>query len=191
MLPLQLFRPAGTSVVDRFITSEPGGGYISVAEGIADAARRNRGGLVQKRFFNATAVALIAAGIGACSSSPPASPPPGALPAGTARVTVNHRALPATTAVKCAPIGSLTTITTGDTAAGVTALVSNETGLTAKSVSINDLGGFTGSYMEGLDGKIEVSMTGETYIIRGTADGFYTDNPSVRATGRFAIQVAC
>jgi hypothetical protein len=151
---------------------------------------RNRGELVQKRFFNATAAALIAAAIGACSSSPPASPP-GALPAGTARVTINNRALPATTAVKCAPIGSLTTITTGDTAAGVTALVSNGAGLTAKSVSINDLGGFTGSYMEGLDGKTDVTMTGETYIIRGTADGFDTDNPSMRTTGTFAIQVAC
>jgi lipoprotein LpqH len=145
---------------------------------------------VQKRFFNTTAAALIAAGIGACSS-PPASPPPGALPGGTARVTINDRALPATTAVKCAPIGSLTTITTGDTAAGVTALVSNETGLTAKSVSINDLRGFTGSYMKGLGGRADVRMTGQTYIIRGTADGFDTDNPSVRTTGTFAIQVAC
>jgi ipoprotein LpqH len=145
---------------------------------------------VQKRFFNATAAALIAAGVGACSS-PPASPPPGALPAGTAKVTINQRALPATTAVTCSPIGSFTTIATGDTAAGVTALVSNETGLTVKSVSINDLGGFTGSYMEGLDGKVDVSMAGQTYIIRGTADGFDTDKPSMRATGTFAIQVAC
>ncbi len=146
---------------------------------------------MQKRFFNATAAALMAAGIGACASSPPASPAPGALPAGTARVTINNKALPAMTAVKCAPIGSLTTITTGDTDAGVTAVVSNKTGLTAKSVSINDLGGFTGSYMEGLGGKTDVSMTGETYIIRGTADGFYTHNPSMRATGSFAVQVAC
>jgi hypothetical protein len=152
---------------------------------------RNRGGIAHKRFFNATAAALIVAGIGACSSSPPVSPPPGALPAGTAKVTINTRALPAATAVKCMPIGSLTTITTGDTTAGVTALVSNETGLTAESVNITDLAGFTGSYMEGLDGKTDVSMTGETYMIRGTANGFDTDNPSMRITGTFAIEVAC
>jgi ipoprotein LpqH len=145
---------------------------------------------VQKRFFNATAAALVAAGVGACSS-PSASPPRGTLPAGIAKVTINHRDLPATTAVKCSPIGSLTTIATGDTAAGVTVVVSNETGLAAKSVSINDLGGFTGSYIEGLDGKADVSMTGQTYIIRGTADGFDTDKPSMTATGTFAIQVAC
>jgi ipoprotein LpqH len=152
---------------------------------------RNRGVLVQKRFFNATAATLIAAATGACSSSPPTSALPGTLPPGTARVTINNRVLPATTAVKCAPIGSLTTITTGDTAAGVTALVSNETGLTTRSVSINDLGGFTGSYMEGLGGRTDVTMADETYLIRGTADGFDTDNPSMRTTGAFTIQVAC
>ena len=146
---------------------------------------------MQKPFVNAMAAALVAAGATACSSSPSASPAPGALPSGTARVTINARDLPATTAVKCAPIGSLTTITTGDTAAGVTALVSNETGLTAKSVTITDVGGFTGSYMNGLGGKADVSMAGRTYIIRGTADGFDTDNPSVRTTGTFAIHVAC
>jgi lipoprotein LpqH len=177
-------------MVERFITGRRGGGYISLTEGMAGMAR-NQGELVQKRFFNATAAAVIAAGIGACSSSPPTASPPGALPAGTARVTINSRALPATTAVKCVPIGPLTTITTGDTASGVTALVSNETGLIAKSVSINDLGGFTGSYMDGLDGKTDVSMTDKTYIIRGTANGFDTDSPSMRTTRTFAIQVAC
>lgn len=106
-------------------------------------------------------------------------------------MTINDRALPTTTAVKCAPIGSLTTITTGERAAGVTALVSNESGLIAKSVTINDLGGFTGSYMNGLGGKTDVSMTGETYMIRGTADGFDNDNPTVRTTRTFAVQVAC
>src|SRR5271155_497669 len=126
-------------MVERFVTGGPGSGYISLAEGMANMAR-NRGGLVQKRFFNPTAAALIAAGIGACSSSPPASPPPGALPAGTATMTIDDGALPATTAVNCMRIGSLTTITTGDTAAGVRAFVSNETGLAAESVSINDLG---------------------------------------------------
>jgi hypothetical protein len=146
---------------------------------------------MQKRFLNAIAAALIAAGAAACSSSPTASPQPGALPAGTAKVTINDRALPATTVVKCAPIGSLTTITTGDTAAGVTALISNETGLSAKSISIKGLGGFTGSYMNGLDGNADVSMTGRTYMIRGNADGFDADNPTVRTTGTFAIQVSC
>ena len=34
-------------------------------------------------------------------------------------------------------------------------------------------------------------MTGRTYDISGTADGFHTDNPSFRANGTFAIKVSC
>ena len=148
------------------------------------------GGLMYKMFFKAAAAALVASGAAACSS-PAAAPPPGEIPAGTARVTINDRALPAVNAVKCMPIRSLTTITAGNAAAGVTALVSNETGLEAKTISINDMGGFTGSYMSGLGGKADVSMTGRTYIIRGTADGFDTERPSVRTTSRYTIEVSC
>lgn len=174
-------------MVERFNTDEPRGSYISLADVMANLAA---GGLMQRRFFNATTAALIAAGAAACSS-PPASPPRGELPARTAKVTINNRALPTTTAVKCAPIGSLTTITTGDRATGVKALVSNDTGLMAKSINISDVGGFTGSYMNGLGGKPDVSMSGRTYVIRGAANGFYADNPTMRTTGTFAIQVSC
>jgi lipoprotein LpqH len=154
-----------------------------------DMADLTEGGFMQKRFFNAAAAALVAAVVGACSSPP--APQPGELPGGTAKVLINNRALPTTTAVKCQPIGSLTTITTGDAASGLTALVSNETELKAKSISITDLGGFTGRYMRELEGKADISMTGRTYIIRGTADGFDTDKPTVRTSGTFAIRVSC
>jgi lipoprotein LpqH len=174
-------------LIERFNTDDPGGSYISVAEAMADLAE---GGLMQKKFFNAAAAVLVAAGAAACSS-PTASPPPGEIPAGTARVTINDRALPAVNAVKCMPIRSLTTITAGDAAAGVTALVSNDAGLEAKTININDMGGFTGRYARGLEGKADVSMTGRTYIFRGTADGFDAANPSVRTTDTFAIEVSC
>ena len=82
-------------------------------------------------------------------------------------------------------------IATGDVTAGATALVSNKDALTAQSVGIQDLGGFTGSYMEGLQGQAQVTMSGQTYTIRGTAEGFDTDNPSARTTGTFVIKVAC
>lgn len=144
---------------------------------------------MRRRFFSATA-ALVAAGAAACSS-PTVSAPPGEIPGGTARVTINSRALPTVNAVKCVPIRSLTTITAGDAAAGVTALVSNDTGLKAETISINDLAGFTGRYMSGLEGKADVTMTGPTYHFRGTADGFDAENPSVRTTSTFAIEVSC
>ncbi|SPM34972.1 hypothetical protein BN000_04158 [Mycobacterium rhizamassiliense] len=82
-------------------------------------------------------------------------------------------------------------ITTGDTAAGTNAVVSNQNSLTAKSVNITDLGGFTGSYTHGLDGKADVTMNGYTYTIRGNAEGFDINNPSMRAAGTFTIKVAC
>jgi len=151
-----------------------------------------RGALVQKRFSNASAAVLIAASIGACSSSPGATAPqPGTLRAGTAQVTINNQVLPETHAVECIPAGSLTTITTGDTSAGTRAFVSSENALTAKAVNINDLGGFTGSYTQGLEGKADVTMNGYTYTIRGSAEGFDTNNPSLRAAGTFTIKVAC
>ncbi|MCA4761807.1 lipoprotein LpqH [Mycobacterium sp. SMC-2] len=134
----------------------------------------------------------MAASVGACSSSPPAAaPPPGTLPAGTAQVTINDHALPETHTVKCIPMGSVTMVTTGDNAMGTKAFVSNESSLTAKSVNISDLGGFTGSYAQGLQGAADVSLHSYTYTIRGRAEGFDTGNPSLRATGTFTIKVGC
>jgi ipoprotein LpqH len=143
-------------------------------------------------LFKASAAAVIAAGVGACSSSPPASqPPPGTLPAGTAKVVINAKALADTTVVECTPVGSLTKIATGDPAAGVTAFVSNANRLIARSVTISNQGGFTGSYIEGLAGKADVTMVGQTYQIRGSAEGFDSDNPHVRTTYSFDVKVAC
>jgi len=106
-------------------------------------------------------------------------------------VAINDRALPETFAVACMPMGSLTKITTGNTAAGVTALVSNKTALTAESVSINDLGGLTGTYLAGLAGKAAITLQDQTYTIHGWVEGFDTENPGQRATGKFTIQAAC
>jgi hypothetical protein len=132
---------------------------------------------------------LVLAG---CSSGPPDyQPPPGTLAAGTAHVTVNGEDAGSTDAVQCDATGPLTTITTGDPASGVTAMISNQEDLVAESVSIRDLGGFTGSYNAGLGGEAKVTMTDRTYDISGTADGFKTDDPSFRVSGTFAIKVSC
>lgn len=136
------------------------------------------------------AVAALGA-VAGCSSPPPATPQPGTLVIGTAAVTVNDVDAGSTDSVACTTAGALTTITTGDAQSGVTALVSNKGELTAESVSINNLGGFTGSYNAGLGGEAAVTMTGRTYAITGSAEGFATDNPSFRANGTFAIKVAC
>jgi lipoprotein LpqH len=141
-------------------------------------------------------VGLVAAAglaLAGCSSEPAAAPvEPGTLVAGTAQVTVNGTDAGTSHAVQCSATGSLTTITTGDAASGVTAMVSNDSELTAETVSIKNVGGFTGSYNAGLGGTTaKVSMTGRTYDITGTADGFDTDKPSFRTNGTFAIKVSC
>lgn len=138
----------------------------------------------------AAAAATLA--VAACSSGPPDyKPGPGMLVAGTAQVTVNGQNVGTTEAVRCTPAGSLTTITTGDQGSGVTALISNKDELAADAVSINNVGGFTGSYNRGLGEDAKVTMNGRTYDISGAAVGFATANPSFRTTGMFAIKVAC
>ena len=67
-------------------------------------------------------------------------------------MAVNGQNIGTTEAVQCTPAGSLTTITTGDQASGVTALISDKDELTAETVGINNVGGFTGSYNAGLGG---------------------------------------
>jgi lipoprotein LpqH len=127
-----------------------------------------------------------------CASAPDkASPAPGTLISGTAQITVNDADLGEFTSVHCTIAGPLTTITTGNDETGSTTTISNEEGLTAKAVSIRNLGGFTGSYNEGLGGEADVELDGNTYTITGTADGFATDKPSFRTTGTFSIKVAC
>ena len=144
---------------------------------------------MKTRWVVAAAALLAVAG---CSSGPPDyKPGPGMLVAGTAQVTVNGQNTGTTKAVQCSPAGSLTTITTGDQVSGVSALISNKDELTTEAVNINNVGGFTGSYNAGLGGQAKVTMTGRTYDISGTADGFSTDNPSFRTSGTFTIKVAC
>ena len=136
----------------------------------------------------AVAAAVVVAG---CSDPPEYRPAPGTLVSGTAHVTINGQDAGTTEAVDCDTTEWLTTITTGDQRAGVTAMVSNKDELTAETVTINNLGGFTGSYNGGLGGKADVKMTDQTYEISGTADGFDTAQPSFRKSGTFAIKVSC
>ena len=145
-----------------------------------------------KRLIVVAAAGVAAGGLAGCSSEPePAEPQPGTLVAGTAQETVNSNETGTTEVVQCVPAESMMTITTGNDASGVTAILSSRDELLAESVSINNLGGFTGSYNAGLGGSAKVTMTGRTYDITGTADGFLTDKPSFRTNGTFAIKVSC
>ena len=139
---------------------------------------------------------VAAAALAGCSSPPPEyQPPPGALIAGTAQVTVNGQDAGVTDSVKCDSAGSLMMMTTGypddPDGSGISAMMTSADELVVREVGIRDLGGFTGSFNDGLGGEATVTMTGRTYDIQGTADGFETDNPSFRTTGDFRIKIAC
>jgi len=135
---------------------------------------------------------VAAAALAGCSSPPPEyQPPPGALIAGTAQVTVNGQNVGTTDSVQCDSAGTLMIMKTGDDASGISAMVASDDELVVREVGILDLGGFTGSYNQGLGDEATVTMTGRTYDIQGTADGFETDNPSFRTTGNFQIKISC
>jgi hypothetical protein len=85
----------------------------------------------------------------------------------------------------------LVTITAGDNASGMTAVVDLTSKPTVKSVSIHNLGGFTGSYWQDLDPAAQVRTGRQTYQITGTADGFHIDTPSFRKIETFAIKISC
>jgi ipoprotein LpqH len=136
--------------------------------------------------------AVVALTLAGCSSSPPEyRPPAGQLVAGTAAVTVNGQDTGTTTAVRCNAVGPLTTIKTGTDASGISALIGSGDELVVREVGIRDLGGFTGSYNEGLGGEATVSMADRTYEIAGAAEGFDTAKPSFRTSGTFSIKVSC
>jgi lipoprotein LpqH len=148
---------------------------------------------MQNRFVTTTGLAVLIGSIAGCSSSTPAAParPPGAPPVGTAQVTVDAADAATIGSVNCKQSESLVTITAGDNASGMTAVVDVGSRPTVKSVSIHNLGGFTGSYWQDLGSPARVSTGTKTYEITGSADGFHIDAPSFRKTETFAIKVAC
>jgi lipoprotein LpqH len=115
----------------------------------------------------------------------------GSLPSGPAKLSIDDRETGDQQKESCLVTEPVATIDIGDEQSGSTCVVSAAADLRVESVSIRNLGGFTGSYNRSLGAPANVSMTGATYDLSGTADGFATDNPSFRKTGNFSIKVSC
>ena len=147
---------------------------------------------MENRFIAVAGAALvIVGGIAGCSSSPPTAPrQPGTLPPGTAQLTINGKDAGPTHAVNCSQVDWTWIIDAGDKAAGATAVVEGGGALTAKSVEIRNLDGFSGTYWDGNGGKADASIVGDTWMITGTVDGFPTDNPKP-ATATFEVKANC
>lgn len=137
----------------------------------------------------ALTVACVMAGC--ASTEPQVQTRPGTLLIGSARVSVNGVDVGAGAEVACSMTGRLVDITIGTGQSGVDVLVSTGDVPTARSVTIQNLGGFTGTYRDGFGERAEVTTTGRSFTITGTADGYLTSQPAIQTSGEFTVDVAC
>jgi hypothetical protein len=63
--------------------------------------------------------------------------------------------------------------------------------LTAESVRIQNLGGFTGMYSAHDGGNADISLSGDEFTITGSANGHKADLPGEPATATFKIVANC
>jgi len=145
---------------------------------------------MQRRYTAATLLLLIS--VAGCSSGPPPlSLPQGALPGGTAQVTVDGNTSGTIRDVRCESVGKgLTLINIGKPDNRVTALLGSD-GRNATEVSFHDFGGFTGSYWQNLEGDVRLGIIDQTYTLTGTAAGFGGEHAHTRTMNDFTVKVAC
>lgn len=131
------------------------------------------------------AAALAVAGLGACS------PKAQTQLSSTASVTVNGNDAKINV-VKCSQLEWYRTIDIGGDFAGAKVVIDQRVEpLTAQSVRIQNLGGFTGMYSKDDGGNADMSLSGEKFTITGTANGFKTDKPNEPASASFKIIANC
>ena len=140
---------------------------------------------MENRIAAAIAAVLAVAGLGACS------PKPRTQISSTASVTVNGNDAKINV-VKCHQLEWYRTIDIGGDFAGATVVIDQRAApLTAQSVRIQNLGGFTGLYSKDDGGSADMSLSGDRFTITGTANGFKTDKPGEPATAAFKIIATC
>jgi lipoprotein LpqH len=143
---------------------------------------------MQRRSTAATVLLLIAVA-GCSSASPGLELPAGALPGGTAQVTVNGNGTGQLRDVECESTGKgVTAINIGRGGSRIAVLVGADT---PKEVAFNDVEGFTGSYWQDLQGSARLTMVDQTYTFTGTAAGFNAEQPYTRTMNDFTVKVAC
>lgn len=140
---------------------------------------------MHNRIATTTAVAVAVAVLGACS------PRPQTPISSTASVTVNGKDAKIHV-VRCSQLEWYRTIDIGGDYSRATVVIDQrKEPLTAESVRIQNLGGFTGMYSQGDGGDADMSLSGDKFTITGTANGFKTDTPGEPATATFKITATC
>ncbi|KUH66906.1 hypothetical protein AU184_10965 [Mycolicibacterium novocastrense] len=93
--------------------------------------------------------------------------------------------------VDCTQVGWLWNLETLEQTPGLIAQVRTGDPVVARSVQINNLGGFTGSFWDKTTGEAEASLVDGKFTITGTAVGFFHDDPGERTTAPFEISTDC
>jgi hypothetical protein len=156
-----------------------------IAAGSEVSSARIEVARVRNRIVAAAAAALAVAGLGACS------PKPQTQLSSTASVTVNGNDAKINV-VKCSQLEWYRKIDIGGDFAGATVVIDQRAEpLTAQSVRIQNLGGFTGMYSAHDGGDADMSLSGDRFTITGTANGYKTDKPGEPASATFKIVATC
>lgn len=124
--------------------------------------------------------------LAACATQPPAPS------ASTASVTVDGKEKKFNQ-VKCTQVEWLRTIDIGGDFSGAKVLLDGRhEPVTAQSVRIQNVGGFTGMYSQG-DGSdaAQTSFSGGKFKISGTAHGSKADKPNEPETATFKVAGTC
>jgi hypothetical protein len=140
---------------------------------------------VQNRIIVVAAAALAVASVGACTAKSQTQL------SSTAQVTINGTDT-GNHVVKCWQQEWYRTIAIGgDFAKATVAIDERVEPLTAMSVRIQNLGGFTGMYAKNDGGDASMSFSGDKFTITGTANGFKVDKPNEAASASFKIIATC
>lgn len=91
----------------------------------------------------------------------------------------------------CTQDGWTHTIMTGDDKSGAKVVVETGDGIKASSVVITNVSDFTGTVLENSIGKAEASMIGNTFRVKGIAQGATTENPNQVTTANFEVKANC
>jgi lipoprotein LpqH len=155
----------------------------------------------RKRLIGAAAVISCAMSVGGCASGPSYSAQPkGSISLVTAEFTINGKPAGSTHEIQCFQDDWNHTIETGNPDSGVRMVVGmadkvspdkTVMRVTARSVVLTNVGGFSGSFIENQIGTAKASIYGTTFAVSGTADGANTDDPNKKTTATFDIKANC
>ena len=156
-----------------------------ISAGRKGRSPRIKGRHMPNRIAAAAGAVLTVAVVGACTPRP--QPPLSSA----ASVSVNGNDAQIHN-VTCSQLEWYRTIDIGGEYSGAAIVIDEHAQpLVAKSVRIKNLGGFTGMHSNDDAGNADVSLSGDSFTITGTANGFKTDKPDEPATAVFKTTATC